>query len=152
MTGFAEFSRSVKEISNSNCEEDIPTTLTRPLFHIPRIAESEMRRRPQLKTNPRVRTITRPTKHAITRPDARNVKYKHRTDRIDIYIVEERVESAACERHVINRFLLRLFFIDLIKLRKHLCSQCLDPVCRRGKRGILQDAVQICFTSLLHVQ
>ena len=52
---------------------------------------------------PRAGSITRAADRSVAWSDPRNVKHEHRTDRIDVHIVEERVERATCERHVLTR-------------------------------------------------
>src|SRR5262245_53134726 len=108
----------MEQISNPDREEDIPATLTRSLIDVPCITESEMRRRGQLDTNPFARAVTRTAERSITRADPRHVKHEHRTDRIDVHIFEERVQSAARESHVVPGLLRRRFCIDLIELRR----------------------------------
>ena len=108
----------MEQISNPDREEYIPATFTGALFDVPCVTKSEMRRRGQLKTNACARAITHAGERSVTRADPRHVKHEHRTDRIDIYIVEERVQSAARERHVIPGLLRRRFCIDLIELSR----------------------------------
>src|SRR5690349_2779542 len=108
----------MKQISNSDAEEYIPAAFTRSLVDVPGVTESEMRRRRQLEANAGAGTVSRAAKHSITRADPRHVEHKHRTDRVDVYIIEERVQSAARESHIVFGFLLGFFRIDLIKLRR----------------------------------
>src|SRR5215212_1980252 len=138
----------VKQIPNSDRKEDIPAAFAGPLLHVPCITEREMSRRRELKANSGARAVTRPT----SRADPRHVKHDHRTNRIDIYVIKQRVESATRERHVGSRLFLRAVFIDLCKLRGHCFSQCLNAARRGADVGIMQHAIQIGLTRLIHLQ
>src|SRR5215218_1043882 len=133
----------VKQISNSDREEYIPATFARTLLHIPCIAEREMGRRGQLKAIARDRTVARAAERSITRADPRDVEHEHRADRIDVYIVEERVESATREGHLVSRLFLRAVLVNLLKLSRHRFSQCLKSIRRRANSGITERAIQI---------
>ena len=102
-----------------------------------------MRRSGQLKPNPRAGTITRAGNRSVPRTDPRNVKHEHGTDRINVYIVEERIESATRERHIVSRLFLRAVLVNLLKLSRHRFSQCLNSTCRRANSGITERAIQI---------
>src|SRR5215204_6447946 len=138
----------VKQIPDSDRKEDISAAFARPLLHVPCIAEREMSRRCELKANPGARAVTRPTSRAYPR----NVKHDHGTNGIDVYVVEKRVESATRERHVGSRLFLRAVFIDLCKLRGHCFSQCLNVARGGANVAIMQHAIQIGLTRLIHLQ
>src|ERR1700752_100742 len=113
----------MKQISDTDCNEEITASFTRATFYIPRVAEGEVSSGGQLKPNTAAWTIARAAQWSVAGSNPRNVEYKHRTDRIDIDVVEERVEGATCAGHVSTRFLLRLSFVNLRKLGDHGFSQ-----------------------------
>src|SRR6185369_4507735 len=107
------------------------------------VAECEMRGRRQLKPDPAARSITRAADRSAAWPNPRHVKNKHRTDRINIHIFEERVERTTSKSHVVIRFLLRLRLVDLTKLRSQSFPCRLNSSRRRSQRFVLQRAIQI---------
>ncbi len=142
----------MKQISDSDSEEDIPAAFARALFYIPRIAECEMRGRGQLEADARAGTVARSAERSVTRTNPRYVEHEHRTDRIDVYIVEERVESAAREGHLVCRLFLRAVLVNLGKFSRHRFSQCLNSIRCRADVGITERAIQIRFAGLVHLQ
>src|SRR5688572_21632496 len=102
-----------------------------------------MRDAGEFETDSTARTVARAAKSAAGWSNARNVKHEHRTDRIDVDVIEERVESATRERHVSSRLLRRFRLIDRVELGNHRRSDSSDSSRCTADCGIRDRSIEI---------